>query len=47
MGHETGVAPGSFRQGADSSHEGAKIKHEGIVNAKNLRQNSFHLPIGD
>ena len=36
-----GVAPGIFRQGADSSDKGAKNGFQGIVNAKNLRQNSL------
>ena len=41
-----GVAPGSFRQGADSSDRGLKYGCQGIVNAKNLHKIVFHLPTG-
>ena len=42
-----GVAPGIFRQGGLTlPMRGLKYGFQGIVNAKNFRQNSFHLPTG-
>ena len=38
--------PGSFRRGADSFDEGAKIWLRGTINAKNLRKNRFSFPMG-
>ena len=40
---ESGVAPGIFWWGADSSDEGAKLLFLGTFTAKNLRKIVFHL----
>ena len=40
------VAPGIFRQGADSSEEGAKYDFQGTTNYRNIRKIAFHLPKG-
>ena len=38
---KTGVAPGIFRRGTDSSDEGAKYGVQGTINTKNLRKDRF------
>ena len=40
------VVPGIFQQGADSSDEGAKMRFQCTINAKNLRKIVFHFPTG-
>ena len=42
----SGVTPGIFRRGADSSDEGAKIWFSGYYKCQNLRKITFHLPTG-
>jgi len=42
----TGMAPGTFRWGADSSEGGPKYLFQGTITAKNLRKIVSYLPTG-
>ena len=44
---KSGVAPGIFRRGADSTDKGAKIRFSGTINARNLQKNACLRSDGD